>query len=139
MKTDGFSSVYQDRFYLTFHNVFKAFRLWAGVPNYTVLSKAIPEQMGRSSYSATQTEALSYQNTVHSYDTFKTIFPHYKAHYHCSQWKLDCRMNFMENNLTKHHVAPTAQVPGPQFERDLAFLTPVHGLLLQLQILHQIH
>lgn len=57
-------------------------------------------------------------------------------HYHCSQWKLDCRMNFMENNLTKRHVAPTAQVPGPQFERDLAFLTSVHGLLLQLQILH---
>lgn len=38
----------------------------------------------------------------------------------------------MENNLTKHHLAPAAQVPGPQFERNLPFLPLVHGFLLQL-------
>lgn len=90
-----------------------------------------------SSYSATPTEALSFQNTVHLYDTFKTSFPHYKVHYYCSQWKLDCRTNLMENHLTKHHLAPAGQIPGPQFESNLPFLPAVHGFLLQLQILHQ--
>lgn len=53
------------------------------------------------------------------------------------QQKLDCRMDFMENNLTKRHLAPAAQVPGPQFDRNLPFLPAVHAFLLQPHILHQ--
>lgn len=41
------------------------------------------------------------------------VFAHYKVHFHCSQWKPDCGIKLMENNFTKHHLAPAAQVPGP--------------------------
>lgn len=109
VKTDRFSSLDQDSFYLAFHYLFKDSRLWASVPDDTVLTKAILEQVGLSSCTEEGTILPEHTPiTQYIYDQF----PHYRAHYPCSQWKLDCRMNCMENNLTRHHLAPAAQVPG---------------------------
>lgn len=72
LKTDGFSSMYQDRFTISHFTIYlklSDFELVFIIIQYS------PKQVGGSSYPATQTEALSYQNEVYLYDRFKTSFP----------------------------------------------------------------